>query len=728
MIVGAYLFSGQTISFDNPPPVRMRHTLVARLVEYGSPWLCAKVDKKGEIAYSIKIPSPKTFGLFAAINSHKAGIPSISNSREIGESLYSLFFSNRKVYHDCKCPKCKKECALGVGFNSRKMDRILYAACSCFIGGMVRRSHIMSGKKLTNAQTNMLNLVSDTLEAALEVFTHNSEWSKTLSCGLDRNQDAFAKLGFANELSRLTAGRCISYMLSVQSNADFSPRFGLNEDKELYESISNLMSWDKPCHTMIHVFPGADKTPPAKRLLVEEFLNHHGGKSIFNRDNLYLVNKYDFSITSTLCSYFFSPECTKNLSLSLHWRWDNMVKPHALEGIWFDACKGPRSAVPPKNMKVINEFPEFLSRLKSTVLPVYITNAQELDFVTMKDVLEQVKKSKISCHMAGLTSSFMPSKSMRMKGRPFLFFAWWRCIRPEPLQHNPSLPHISTPILDTSMDELCRGLQLSNLHSECEDIAELAILSWHENNWEGVEYTVSHEHFQERVNMLGQFQHRKIANTPVVLRVSKAIAYVKLLTNGNDDTLYHVASGDWCGVCRGNRWAPIKRELWDNKEWIVTEIPQARMSPACFVYTVPTKAEWPKKRHVGTHLGLLCTLASDGLSQEVSDQFADTKGTETILVPQNRECSPALSIALDCYHAAVGVPSVDDFVQCEQGKGAIMSKAFEDSLFKALNICDKVYKPCLVDILTILKEGQIKKKAAKRKNESAKSSVNKKKK
>lgn len=707
MSAGAERFRGQTISFHDPPPSRMRQTLVARLIEHASPWLEATFTGQGKVEYKIKIPSKETFGLFAAINGQKCGVPSISSARKIGEQLHGAFFVHRTVLADCQCPRCDRQCNIGIGYKrSGNVKVVKYAACKCFLGGKVRRAHPMAEKKLSNMDRNVLNVFSDSLEVALEVFLSEENWPSTLGCGLTRNQDVFARLGFANELSRLSAGNCVNYMLSAQCNAEFSPRFGLHADKELYQSIIGLMSWEAGSQTMIHVSPSVDGTAAANRMLVEEFTRSHGGKCIFNRENLYLVNQYDFSVTSTMCSYFFSRECTENLSLSLHWRWDKIVKPHLLEGIWYDACKTPQSLILPRGMRVIYDFSEFSACLKTTMLPVYIINAQEIDFVTMRDILEQVKRSQVSCHMSGLAASFMPSKNVRMKGRPFLFFAWWRCIKPEPLENNTSLPHLSTPILDTSVDELCMGLQMANLHPDCQEIADNAIIAWHENNWDGVEYTVSHEHFHERAAKLGNFQYKKLTDKTIALRISQNICYIKITMQGDENALYHISSGDWCGVCRSNRWAPIDKDLRDKEDWIVTEIPRARMSPACFVYTVPPAADYNKTGNCGTRLGFLCTLSTEGITTKISNEIARIKGTESILVPPNRETSPALAIALDCYHAAVGAPSVETFVRCAPNKTKELNMAFAENLTKALRLCEKAYKASLLDIFYALKAGE----------------------
>lgn len=673
---------GRTISFTCPPPPWMRNTLVALTVSKGAPFLSATLGDGGRVVYSIQSPNRETLTLFALIENSKRHIASrdklMKYVKRASERLGPCKWDD--VEHDC--PVCGvTESSRGLFFKDRHRKtadafRLCYSSCPRKGCRTARTAIIIDGlfapekykKKGGGDTTPLENILRKNLASALESLrcSHTARFA----CVLNTQQRSLATCGFALQLSHF-CDDTLDYMFTVNSNPDFSPDFSTKHMRSLYETLVRLQSWHFPQTTMAYL-PPVGRQPALETPVCRKFVEKFQGEPILNANNTYMVCRPDRTQAQGVCNMYFSKNLQNNLSFELYWRWPLCIETYDTNGVWFDVHTGTYAAPIPDNMEVCKSLGEFCRKMKSSISNFYVANAQELDFIMMRELLGAVSTTDSTCQMLGLVAPVGAVKTARMNGRPFLFFCWWNQIRATMPQYKNPVFRLSTPPIDATLDELATALPQSSLENNDHnrEILSGAIDAWHHTHWPGVEYTVSRP--PPRVRSISAYQSHP-TDGGIDMRSCNG-QYSIRISSKTPGVVCCVKRGNWEALCRSSVWAPIPTAVAADTDarWFVAPIPSARFSQSLHVFSAvdpdTVKPSMAKLSSPLSKLGLFLTASIKGITQDLSDFLKKLIKRPHIIVPSNRNADAAVSIALDCYHAAVNSPSPVKFCKVRDKK------------------------------------------------------------
>ena len=453
---------GTVLSFTNPPPVGLRNTLVARTVESAAPFLRACISDGGRVTYEIESPSAADLFLFALIESSKNFLGSRDALSSMVDAISKSLGPCHWESHDHECDICKETTTSKALFfklrdsrnrsHCRSRSRLSFTKCSNQIATVHMHRRFYALSLLTNLlHTSFLPRARSAPASPLPLRPfgpHSWPSSVVLSTPAKERQH-----GFASDMA-LLADSTLDYMYSLNSNTDFSPDFASKDMRRLYEAHARLLSWDFPMTTMIYV-PPINRQPPLHNFVSKKFIERHTGEAIVNGSNTYMVCTPDRVQAGAVCDLYFSDKYRPNITLSLYWRWPITIPNNYTEGFWYDPHSGRLAAPVPQGITVCKSLSDFTSKMKTNLTTNFVVvNAQELDFIMMKMLLQAIIKTGSCCHFMGLMQPVGVIKEARMNGRPFLFFCWWNHIKPVLPSRTRYTFKVATPPLDASISEL----------------------------------------------------------------------------------------------------------------------------------------------------------------------------------------------------------------------------------------------------------------------------------
>lgn len=667
---------GTVISFTKPPPVGLRNTLVARTVESAAPFLRACISDGGRVSYEIVSPSAADLFLFALIESSKNFLGSRDALSSMVDAISKSLGPCHWESHDHECDICKETTTSKALFfklrdsrnrsHCRSRSRLSFTKCSnpdcdCSHAPPILRT-LIANQSHTYKASCLERVLCTRLALAVEAF--RSTQLAEFGCVVDPQKKKVVQHGFASDMA-LLADSTLDYMYSLNSNIDFSPDFASKDMRRLYEAHARLLSWDFPMTTMIYV-PPVNRQPPLHNFVSKKFIERHTGEAIVNGSNTYMVCTPDRVQAGAVCDLYFSDKYRPNITLSLFWRWPITIPNNYTEGFWYDPHSGRLAAPVPQGITVCKSLSDFTSKMKTNLTTNFVVvNAQELDFIMMKMLLQAIIKTGSCCHFMGLMQPVGVIKEARMNGRPFLFFCWWNHIKPVLPSRTRYTFKVATPPLDASISELAVALQHATVDKDHEAIAERAAECWHFTHWPGVEYTVTSP--PPRVHHIGSYKMHSTDSDRICMRSCNNAFSVKVTTKSSA-AIGEIRKGDWAHIVRFSAWAPVPTHIVQSGlKWKITDLPAASFSKALHVFAAVDAESFKglavRMKLALSKIGVFLTAAITGITRDIANTLRDLAGRDHILVPENPNTDAAVSIGLDCYLAAVGAPSPTKFVR-----------------------------------------------------------------
>lgn len=451
------------------------------------------------------------------------------------------------------------------------------------------------------------------------------------------------------------------------------------------------------------------------RRMADAYVKLRGGEPVLNKGHRYMVRSQDRQIAKRVCDVFHMRTMYNTLVLELHWFYPCNFQNNAHKGYWCDICPQKYTAPCPRNMKKVASIAGLRSIPKTNQEPIYIINAQELDLIMMDEVLTIISSTNSVCHMVGLPASIYELGGVRMNGRPFLFFAWWRGIRPEKAEFLQPNPCITTPPLDATLQELTFALQDGMLSPEFYKVPDGAISLWLNTLWAGVEITVGP--FPERFKRdegseISKRIHLKNFTfvDKLVVRKTKEGTFIKL----NDDVsgkLAVLSFEDDRNIIRTNCWGAIPDESWSDSldsKWSFQMLPDtAELTARSYLcynpppgMTITAIADMKGKLDALKLMGLILYECRHEVTPEITEIIDQFIPQTHCILPINEAAPEACDLAFHCYHGAIANPNITTFAMCKnkESKPEVTNK-----LMISLDLIKKRKEKRVKDVLQCLR-------------------------